>query len=293
MSTTPREIVIQTPTLKLAARAWGPADGVPVLALHGWLDNAATWDGVAPHLEGLRLVCLDLPGHGLSEHVAPGQTYGFLDTVARVHEATVALGWSRFGLLGHSLGAALASVLAGTFPDRVQRLGLVEGLGPVSEDPKHVAERLARSLLLEHEKRGRGPAVYGTRQDAQRRMETAMAGLTPHAAATLCARGLEPVAGGVTWRSDPRLRLPSRMRLSEAQVLSFLEAIACPTVLVRATAGHPFMPKAASERVAAVPQARLVELPGGHHLHLDTPMAVVPVLREHFEPLRAGPAQAP
>jgi pimeloyl-ACP methyl ester carboxylesterase len=54
--------------LRLAARVHGPADGRPVLAAHGWLDNAASFDHLAPLLPGLRLVALDLAGHGRSGH---------------------------------------------------------------------------------------------------------------------------------------------------------------------------------------------------------------------------------
>ncbi|HQC73883.1 MAG TPA: alpha/beta hydrolase, partial [Candidatus Competibacteraceae bacterium] len=63
---------LSTPYLRLAARAWGPADGLPVLAVHGWLDNAASFDALAPLLPELRLVALDLPGHGHSAHRPPG-----------------------------------------------------------------------------------------------------------------------------------------------------------------------------------------------------------------------------
>lgn len=285
MAITPEEITIQTPTLRLAARAWGPADGVPVLALHGWLDNAASFDGVAPLLPGLRLVCLDMPGHGLSEHLPPGQLYAFVDWVAHAHEATVALGWSHFCLLGHSLGAAVSSVLAGTFPARVQRLALVEGLGPISEDPKHAAERLARSIDEQGRKRGRTAPVYEHEDEAVRRLAASMNRLSPESARTLCRRGLRAVEGGVTWRSDPRLRLPSRMRLTEEQVLTFLRAIECPTLLVRGSEGSPFAPKVASARVRALRDGRVVERPGGHHLHLDHPEPVAEALREHFGPL--------
>ena len=285
MSATPEEITIRTPTLTLAARAWGPADGVPVLALHGWLDNAASFDRIAPLLPGLRLVCLDMPGHGLSEHLPPGQSYAFVDTVAYVYAATVALGWSRFCLLGHSLGAAVSSVLTGTFPGRVRRLALIEGLVPVTEEPKHAAERLARSLDEEARKRGRRPPVYDSEDDAVRRLAASMSRLSAEAARTLCRRGLRPVDGGVTWRSDPRLRLPSRMRLTEEQVLAFLRAIECPTLLVRGSEGFPFAPKPMSARVEALRHSEMVELSGGHHLHLDAPEAVAEPLRQHFAPL--------
>lgn len=286
----PEELEIVTPGLRLAARAWGPADGVPTLALHGWLDNAASFDGVAPSLPGLRLLCLDLPGHGLSDHLPPGQSYAFIDTVAHVHAATVALGWTRFCLVGHSLGAAVAAMLAGAIPARVQRLALIEGLGPVTEDPKHAAERLARALDEEVRKRGRTAPIHPNREDAVRRLQTGMSRLGREAAETLSARGLREVAsGGVTWRSDPRLRLPSRLRLTEEQVLTILRAIECPVLLVRATEGFPFAPQPMSARVAALRDVTMVELAGGHHLHLDAPEPVVAALREHFAPLCGAP----
>lgn len=286
----PEELEIVTPGLRLAARAWGPADGVPTLALHGWLDNAASFDGVAPLLPGLRLLCLDLPGHGLSDHLPPGQSYAFIDTVAHVHAATVALGWTRFCVVGHSLGAAVAAMLAGAVPARVQRLALIEGLGPVSEDPKHAAERLARALDEEVRKRGRTAPIHPSREDAVRRLQTRMGRLGREAAETLSARGLREVAsGGVTWRSDPRLRLPSRLRLTEEQVLTILRAIECPVLLVRATEGFPFAPQPMSARVAALRDVTMVELAGGHHLHLDAPEQVAAALREHFAPLCGAP----
>ena len=65
------ELELQTPYLRLSARAWGPPDGVPVLALHGWLDNAASFDPLASLLPGVRLVAVDLPGHGGSDHRPP------------------------------------------------------------------------------------------------------------------------------------------------------------------------------------------------------------------------------
>lgn len=49
---------------KLIAKVWGPDDGVPVLALHGWQDNAGSFDTIAPLLPShIRLVCLDLCGN--------------------------------------------------------------------------------------------------------------------------------------------------------------------------------------------------------------------------------------
>ena len=93
------ELELRTPYLRLAARAWGPLKGIPVLALHGWLDNAASFDALAPLLPDLRLAALDLPGHGQSEQRPPGMHYHFVDFIPDVVTAADALGWKRFALL--------------------------------------------------------------------------------------------------------------------------------------------------------------------------------------------------
>jgi len=76
-----KEIQIELPYLKLAAKQWGNPAGMPVLAIHGWLDNAGTFDHIAPLLPDLNLVAIDLPGHGLSEHRPMGTNYHFIDYI--------------------------------------------------------------------------------------------------------------------------------------------------------------------------------------------------------------------
>lgn len=275
------ELTVATPQLRLGARAHGPPDGPIVVAVHGWLDNAASFDRLAMCLPHLRIIALDLPGHGTSEHMPAAGGYLFVDHVAAVHAATEALGLSRYMLLGHSLGAAVASCLAGTFPERITRVGLVEGLGPLAEPPDAQPERLAKALVAEAQKRGRTPPVHPDRDAAVKRLVQAT-GIPPEAAAVLAGRGLHEVPGGVAWRSDPRLRLPSRLRLGEDTVVAFLRRITAPVLVVRGSRGSPFSPREGSPRLAALGDARLVECPGGHHVHLEAPEAVAEVLRPFF-----------
>jgi len=267
----PEELRLSVPWGTAAARAWGPPDGTPVLAVHGWLDNAASFDHLAPRLPGLRLVALDLPGHGHSSHAPPGVLYPFLDYIPALHQVLAALGWARVSLMGHSLGAGVTSIFAGTFPDLVERLVLIEGLGPLSEAPKHGPERLAKSVLEQADKHARDPAVYASREIVERRLLATASKMKPASVATLLDRGLVEVEGGVSWRSDAALRIASRLRLSEPQVLAFLGAIACPTLLLRGDSGYSFVPDVASARVEAVSGLQVQTLPGGHHLHLDHP----------------------
>ena len=281
-----RELTIKIPGVQLAAKVWGPADGPLVLALHGWLDNAATFDGLAPLLPDLRFVALDLAGHGLSTHHGAGHLYAFVDMVAEVFLAVEAMGWTKFALLGHSMGASIAALLAGTFPDRVVKLALLEGIGPLSEAPEEAPLRFQRALLEQRRKGGRPHTKYASRKVVADRLGTAMSQLTESATSTLLARGLEEDSdGSVKWRADRRHRFASRIRLTEEQVLAFLSRIACPTLLVRASEGFPFAAQSYERRVAAIAKLEVVEVPGRHHVHLDHPARVAPHLQRFFATL--------
>jgi pimeloyl-ACP methyl ester carboxylesterase len=274
------EIRIRIDGLELAAKTWGPRDAPPVLCLHGWLDNAASFDRLAPQLTGAYLVALDLPGHGRSDHHPVGFPYAFTDWVAVVHQVVEALGWSELTLMGHSLGAAISAIWAGTFPARVRGLVLLEGLGPLTEQPDGAPDRLARALEEERAKRGRQPTVHPDEDAVIARLGRSLQRLSRDAAACLVTRGLKAVDGGVTWRSDPRLRIASRMRLTEHQVLAFLCRIECPTLVVRASEGYPFTVHQGEARLAAIRDVEVVELAGSHHVHLEDPGPVaVPVAR--------------
>ncbi|HEY8079264.1 MAG TPA: alpha/beta hydrolase, partial [Labilithrix sp.] len=103
-----------------------------VLLVHGFMDAAATWDRVAPKLAaaGLRVLAPDMRGFGEGARVAPGGYYHFVDYVFDLADLALALSPEPFALVGHSMGGTVATMLAGTFPERVTRLVSMEGLGP-------------------------------------------------------------------------------------------------------------------------------------------------------------------
>ena len=74
------ELTLALPQGTLAARCWGDPAAPPLLALHGWLDNAGTFDHLAPLLAAhWRVVALDLRGHGRSSHLPAGAWYHYVD----------------------------------------------------------------------------------------------------------------------------------------------------------------------------------------------------------------------
>ena len=81
-----QEVTLDTARGPLAALRGGDPSGPKLLCLHGWLDNAASFLPLAPHLAGFDWVALDLPGHGASSHRAPGYDYAFADWLHDVLE---------------------------------------------------------------------------------------------------------------------------------------------------------------------------------------------------------------
>ena len=284
------ERVLNANGLRLACRLWGDPSGVPTLALHGWLDNAASFDAVAPHLPRLQLCALDLPGHGLSEHRPPAVSYHFVDYVADALAAADVLAWQRFALIGHSLGAGIASVLAAVAPERVLRVALIEGLGPAAS-PSEEAPSVLRRALADSLRASPG-TVYPTFDDAVRARMNGIGRLSEEAARVLCARGLEPVAQGYRWRNDRRLYAGSRLRMSEAQVLAFIREMHVPTLLVRAEPGLATDAVVQRARVDAHPDLRVVRMPGSHHLHMEDAAARVAELIGAFIVNRSAAPEA-
>lgn len=272
----PNELELDTQAGVLAGLEWGNPLDRPLLALHGWLDNAASFSILGNQLPGYHLIAIDLPGHGKSVHRSPRSTYHLIDYVGDVLNAAQALGWKRFGVIGHSLGAGIASMVAGTVPERITELVLIDGIGPISNTPDDAPKQLRQALLQQREQGKREPRIYPdieTAIDARQRVGN----LSSTSVETLVRRGLRKTAGGYSWRHDRRLTLPSPLYLTEPQVLAFLRSIAARTLLIKAIGG--IVDRFGSiERIVSVPNISVVELEGGHHLHLENPLPVAEVI---------------
>ena len=265
MSPVVEEIRLSLPHIELAAHIFGPQDGLPVIALHGWLDNANSFARLAPKLSGLRIVAVDFAGHGHSDHRPRGAGYALADYAFDVLCVAEQLGWKQFALLGHSLGAIVSVIIAGSFPERVTRLALIDGIvlrsGPDIDAAENMGKALEAQLAHGHKRK----SVHPTLDRAIEARMKGMVAVSREAAELLAQRGLMPVPGGYSWRSDSRLTLPSPLRLTDAQAMSFVRRVTCPTMLVVAEEGmlasHP-------ELLDRLPFT-LKRLAGGHHLHLN------------------------
>lgn len=266
-----KEIRIQLPHIDLAARVYGPEDGQPVLALHGWLDNAMSFELLAPRLPGLRIVALDMAGHGFSGRRAPGAGYQLWDFATDALLVAQELGWDRFAMLGHSLGAIIAVMVAAAVPERVERLALIDGLVPDTGEAAQSPKKLGEALLAQIGVMDKKKTVYSSVEQA---IQARMRGFMPVsrlAAELLVERGLSPVAGGFCWNTDVRLTLPSPLRFTLEHTKAFARAVQCPALLVLAEQGillaEPEFLHFFNE--LANPNIQLKRRLGSHHLHLD------------------------
>ena len=269
---TPTESTITLPQRSLRALHWGDTSLPPLLALHGWLDNAGSFARLAPLLaDRHHVIALELPGHGHSDHLSAGSSYHYVDYVSDVLAAADMLQLPCFTLLGHSLGAGIASLVAAATPERITRLFLIEGLGPLGDDGTHTLERFREAVAPRNGKRLR---VFSTIEQAMQ-ARSMVSGLAAELARPIVERGLIETDGGWRWRSDPALTRPSAIRLAESQIHALLRGITLPTSLLLARPATSYLPGGPMQtRVACVPGIAVMHMDGGHHLHLEHPQAV-------------------
>lgn len=253
---------------RFAAECWGEASGGPVFALHGWLDNCHSFRPIAPLLEKVQLVALDMAGHGHSDHRSPDASYHIWDDVREILLLADELGWSTFSILGHSRGAIIGAMLAAVAPERVKRLVLIDGLLPLTTPAEEAASQLKKFL----DAYLAWPGIWEGRKDLgvmiRGRMRAGF-GLAETPARMLVERNTEYVDGYYYWRSDPRLQMPSPQMLSDEAAWSFVSRIAVPTLLLLASEGWGRVAADLPGRLADHGYINVMIIPGGHHLHME------------------------
>ena len=106
-------------SFRIASKCWGQprldSNQLCVLACHGWMDNASSFDLLGPALVrelGAYIVAPDLPGHGRSSHLPPLCYYGSAEYAATVVELWRSQRWARGALVGHSMGTGISCLVA-------------------------------------------------------------------------------------------------------------------------------------------------------------------------------------
>ena len=275
-----KEISIRISYLNLAAKCWGNPQGMPLLGFHGWLDNAATFDHLAPLLNEYQLISLDLPGHGFSDHRPPGSSYHFIDMIVDALEVLNFLDWDRFSLIGHSMGAGVASYIAGTVPEKIDSVILIEGLGSTTQKAEKITETLFAASREWMNMSDKKMPIYSDFKTAVK-VRHSVGRISEDSVKTIVSRGLKPVIGGFSWNSDPRLKMKSRYYFTEEQSIAFLKKIKAPVLLIDGEGrGKNLWKDSYRKRMSYIKNFHHSIVSGDHHLHLDNPEAVAEAIRK-------------
>jgi pimeloyl-ACP methyl ester carboxylesterase len=257
---------------QLAAKEWQPGAPVQILALHGWLDNAASFDVLAPILEACHVVALDMPGHGHSDHKPMQATYNLWDDLLDVLAVADLLGWQQFILLGHSRGALMSHLLAAALPERVRAVVMMDAIWPdtvpAAESPQQLAKFLHDNRKVANK---RLPSYQSFEQAVAARCRGFLA-MEPAAARLIVERALEQVDGVYRWVNDPRLNTASAFKLTQAHNEAFTAALTVPSLLLMAEGGLG----GNQQQLQALARFEHIEqrvFAGGHHFHMNVDAA--------------------
>lgn len=287
------ELSFPVPWGEIKGKVWGPDHGRPVLCLHGWADNCGTFNTLIPLLpKECRYVAVDLSGHGWSSHRPPGVFYNFPGYLLDVRRVIDALQWSKFSIIGHSMGGNIAGMFSSLYPEMVDALVLLDSYGFLPTDPKEMLEvmRQGTDQMIEYEKmtREKTRRVY-TYENAVERLLAANPTLSEHSVRILLERGIVEVEGGVAFTRDFRINLKNTSRISFEQALELQSGIQAPVLVVIAEDGFEklFVKPEHRPFTSAILQAYrdrnhsvVVTVPGDHHIHLNNPEVIAPLVSD-------------
>ncbi|MEF1289427.1 alpha/beta hydrolase [Vibrio sp. M260118] len=247
---------------------------ISVVFLHGWLDNAASFDSVMQDLHRLNpewhLCAIDLPGHGLSSHKDACNFYPFHDYIDDIYQLLANLSPNRLVLVGHSLGALIASCYSAAFPEQVSGLVQIEGYGPLAEKAHNTVSRLREGVLARQRIRRKPTRVMRSEHEAiQRRAKVNQ--IDAELIAPIVLRGLENHQSGWVWRHDVKLQSQSLYRMSFEHAETFRQQVTCPQLVILGEDGFSYLQSVQHD---ASESTRFEMIEGGHHCHLQTPSRV-------------------
>ena len=281
-SDAPQARFYESQGLRLHYTDWGNVTAPPLILIHGGLDHSRSWDQLAQALRStFHVIAPDLRGHGDSNW-AVGSSYSLADHVYDLTCMMTAAGLEKAAMVGHSMGGMVSLTYAGSFPEKVSRLIVLDGVTNFpARKVKPIELRIAEWVSVLDKTARRKPHRYASVADGADRMLARNARLTHEQAMHLATHALAQDAdGGYRWKFDPYLRAPAPYRLSLEDHIALWSRIQCPTLLVSGT--ESFLPDPDRAGVLGhFRHAELVKIEGaGHWLQHDRAAEVLELLKD-------------
>lgn len=284
------EVKIPMPWGHVSGKWYGDRNKQPTLAIHGWLDNAGSFDRLIPLLSHrLPVLSIDLPGHGHSSHFPNGMHYHlFWDYIAVVRRIVKHFNWQSIKLIGHSMGGAVCFMYAASFREEVEQIILIDIYGPLVRPIRSNAfmtgpfiDKILALELIPSDKQAR--LTY----DEWLAMITNEASIDRDSARILLKRSLnESIESSAdkkyTLLTDPTLKFSVMGLFTLENVLCYAELIKCNVLNIRAVPGMIFDISEAYSKVINVlkknTNLEYHEVDGEHHIHLQSPERIAKII---------------
>ncbi|XP_040089101.1 serine hydrolase-like protein 2 isoform X1 [Oryx dammah] len=301
------ELKLAVPWGHIAAKAWGSHQAAPVLCLHGWLDNANSFDRLIPLLpKDFYYVAMDFGGHGLSSHYSPGFPYYHQNFVSEVRRVAAALKWNRFSLLGHSFGGTVGGMFSCIFPEMVDKLILLDS-SPFALDTNEMDnlltyKRRAMEHVLQVEASGKAARVVSPEEMLQGFLKN-NSHVGEACGKHLLRRGTAQAATGVWLNRDRRITWLEYCLdfVSRELFVHYIKNLQAHVLLIKATEGYyavrrendgnrePMMFVSSSLKSVLKERFQYLEVPGNHYIHMNQPQQVAGVISSFLQNKKGTP----
>lgn len=181
----------------VAGKWYGPENVRPIVMLHGWQDNAGTFNTLVPLLpKEHSYLALDLPGHGFSSRLPDGMCYTVMNYIHTLNHIQRHYKWNQLSFCSHSMGAQISQLYASMYPDRCDLLICLDALmkpymKSISDMVEHIRKIGLEFLLLDQLNRsGKEPPTY--ERDEIRKRWIKQTNMTAPAVEHLMERGVHP-----------------------------------------------------------------------------------------------------
>lgn len=285
------EVQIPVPWGYIAGKWYGKKNIRPVVGIHGWLDNADTFDNLIPFLPShISFFTIDLPGHGLSSRLPNGVGYHPIDYVYHLLLIMKEFNWEKISILAHSLGAIVTFIFSSLFPDKVEMYIAIDAMIPwVRMDLQESANRLEKCLLAdERNQTDIEPPSYSYAELIERLYDGSFGSVEKENCPILLNRNITKSTkfpNKYYFSRDSRLKYYQYYATAQENALEMAKNIKAPTVYIMATGTKtPFSVEQNDyfqevlDTLKQKTNFQYYEVFGSHHVHLNEPQKIIDII---------------